>query len=128
MNASQISTILRKFGFETGVWTTLYSQSANIHLGLIGLQGDNNLVINPTNIQFYFDNENGLLYYRTYTGKAYTERLNNEQYEIVYEGKKYYMRPLNCNIEISGIGKVAGAVCYQNIVGFYPDSGLAKHY
>ena len=128
MTLSQISTVLTKFGFKAGVWTTLFSQNADIHLGLIGLYGDNNLVINPTNIQFYFDNENGMLYYRTYTGKAYTERLNNEQYEIVYEGKKDNMRPLNCNIEISGIGKVAGAVCYQNIVGFYPDSGLAKHY
>ena len=128
MTLSQISTILTTFGFKAELRTTLFSQNADIHLGLIGLYGDNNLVINPTNIQFYFDNENGLLYYRTYTGKAYTERLNAKQYEVVYEGKKYYMRPLNCNIEISGIGKVAGAVCYQNIVGFYPDSGLAKHY
>ena len=36
MNASQISTILKKFGFGPGVWTTLYSQNAKIHLGLIG--------------------------------------------------------------------------------------------
>ena len=114
MNSSQISTILSKFGFKAGVWTTLFSQTADIHLGLIGLHGDNNT--------------NGMLYYRTYAGKAYTERINDEQYEITYEGKKYYMKPLNSYTEISGIGKVSGAVCYQNIVGFYPDTGLARQY
>ena len=128
MNSSQISTILSKFGFKAGVWTTLFSQTSDIHLGLIGLHGDNNLRINPTNIQFYFDNTNGMLYYRTYAGKAYTERINDEQYEITYEGKKYYMKPLNSYTEISGIGKVSGAVCYQNIVGFYPDTGVARQY
>ena len=66
MNSSQISTILTKFGFKAGVWTTLYSQNANIHLGLIGLQGDNNLVINPTNIQFYFDKVVDVFIYGTF--------------------------------------------------------------
>ena len=38
---------------------------------------------------------------------------------FLYEGKKYYMKPLNSYTEISGIGKVSGAVCYQNIVWRY---------
>lgn len=129
MTTTQVSTILGKYGFSTGEWTTLYSATADIQLGAIGLISDNNLAVNPTTTQYYFDNANGLLYFRTYGGHAKTTKEHDTDYEVVFEGTTYYMNPVNSNIAISGVGNVSGVVSYQEISAFYNYSdSVAKHY
>ena len=61
MTSAQIKYILDTKGFPVNEDTTLDDGTIN-SLGLIGLFGDNNLLVYSTFTKFYFDTKNSLLY------------------------------------------------------------------
>lgn len=119
MTSSQIKYILKLKGFNTDEWTTLYKEGAT-ELGVVGLSGDNNLVVDPTCLQFFFDTTNELLYTKRYYGRPYTVKDDLHTIKVTFNNKDYYCMPKDGQIYDKVLGYVCEAVDFSVIVAFYP--------
>lgn len=119
MTSSQIKYILKLKGFSTDEWTTLYKEG-DTELGVIGLAGDNNLIIDPTSLQFFFDTTNELLYTKRYYGKPNTFKDEIHIIKVNFNNKNYYCMPKDEQIYDKVLGYVCEVVDFSTIVAFYP--------
>lgn len=119
MTSSQIKYILKLKGFSTDEWTTLYKEG-DTELGVIGLAGDNNLIIDPTSLQFFFDTTNELLYTKRYYGKPNTFKDEIHTIKVNFNNKNYYCMPKDEQIYDKVLGYVCEVVDFSTIVAFYP--------
>jgi len=121
MTSAQIKYAIESYGFRMNTWTTLFDPSKAINIGLIGLAGDNNLVINPTTTQYYFNTADNLLYIKKYTGAPTDTQTTSNTIEVTYGGKQFYFAPQLDQIYDQSLGYIAEAVDFSTIVAFYPN-------
>ena len=114
MTGSQIES----YGIPVNQWTTLENA-----FGAIGLMGDNNLYINPTSIQFYFETDSDSLFLRRTVGSAYPLAKNASVRPgyalIVHDGKEYEVRVAGNAFKDATVGYYHDLVSFDSVVGFY---------
>ena len=119
MTKTQIEYILKQKGFSSpsGKWLTLDSPGNG--LGVIGLFGDNNILINPYTTQFYFDFDEEILYVKKYGGKPKTELTDRYNIPVVINNKTLYFAPLTNQYEDATLGHISDCFSFSNICAFY---------
>ena len=119
MTTEQISYILGINDFNTDEWTTLYRDDPK-SIGVIGLAGDNNIIVNPTSIQFFFDTTNELLYTKKYYGKPIKEQKGTFTVEVEFEDETYYFEPSPNQLFNEHLGYICEAIDFNTIVSILP--------
>jgi len=121
MTTEQIRYILNINGFNTDEWTTLYIDNPK-SIGVIGLSGDNNIIVNPTSIQFFFDTTNELLYTKKYygNGKPSKEQKDTFTIEVEFEDNTYYFEPSPNQLFNEHLGYISEAIDFNTIVSILP--------